>query len=148
MQGLVGNLEVRRLLWCQGELCLACILNNVKINELLDEQNCEKQELLMEEESGAVFDIFLMIVIITILLLIITVIVCVVKRYKNQNRSYHSVSLARLRTHPPVSSDLPPSCPPQPPILPPPYTMVNPSHFIEQDAAKPLLCDLILQSSD
>ena len=38
--------------------------------------------------------------------------------------------------------------PPQPPLVPPPYTMVNPSHYIQQDSAKPPTCDLIIHSCD
>ena len=114
---------------------------------LSDEHNCGKPSLLIEE-NWELLDILLIIAFVTSVLLVI--IVCGVKNYKKQVRieGHHSVILPSRRPLPRIASDLLPSCPPRPALLPPPYTIENPSHYIEQDATKPPVCDLIMHSSD
>ena len=114
---------------------------------LSDEHNCGNP-LLLIEENGGLLDILLLIAFVTSVLLV--VIACGVKNYKNQIRieSHHSVILSSRRPLPPISSDLLPTCPPQTPLLPPPYTIENLTHYIEQDATKPPACDLITHSSE
>ena len=111
-----------------------------------DEHNCGNPTLLIEENWG-LSDILLLIAFVTSVLLVM--IACGVRNYKTQVKieGHHCVILPSTRPLSPITSDLLPYCPTRA-LLPPPYTIENHSHYIEQDATKPIVCDLIMHSSE
>ena len=131
---------------CRREIVIVIHTLNLYKFIFLDEQNCGKPASLIEE-NWALLDILLIMLLLTSVLIVL--IVCGVKNYNNQrrNQSNHSVILPTRRPLPPISSDLLPSCPLPTSLLPPPYTIENPPHYIDQDATKHPACDLITHNS-
>ena len=110
-----------------------------------DELLCKNEKQLIIDETWTVIDISLVSLVIATILLIL--IVCGMKYYRYQRPQEVSV-LPRRRELPKISHELLSSCPTPPPQLPPPYSIENTSHYIEQDANKPPTCDLILQQNE
>jgi hypothetical protein len=94
--------------------------------------------------------LYILLLIAFITSVLVVIIACRVRKYNHQVRieSNHSVILPSRRPLPPIAQDLLPSCPPITAVLPPPYTIENLSYYVEQDATKPPVCDLIMHSNN
>jgi len=122
---------VRKELFCDGRVNCAW-----PDKEPRDEYLCKKAQLLIED-TWEILDISLLTVVIVITLALL--IACVLRHYSQQSPSEQIVSQRPCQL-PPLPPELLPSCPP-------PYSIENASHYIEQDANKPPTCDLIVQQN-